>query len=170
MYWSYYNYYPMWKSYTFLGNRYRTDTETDVLQLHPVPTSTGDLFKFITARNEVGQGYIFTGICHSVNGGVSAPGGVPGAWRPPGLETPPGRPLLRAVRILLECILVSGFPLFRTDKIPWYFHDFSRFFSKFPGIFSVFLKYDFQVVLNINNQIYRVSFEEKINHLNYTPN
>ena len=47
-------------------------------------------------------------------------------------------------------LVQSGFPLFQTDKIPWYFHDFSRFFSKFPGIFSLFLKYDFQVVLNIN--------------------
>ena len=34
------------------------------------------------------------------------------------------------------------------------FHDFSRFFSKFSGIFSLFLKYDFQVVLNINIQTY----------------
>ena len=33
------------------------------------------------------------------------------------------------------------------------FHDISMifpdFFSKFPGIFSLFLKYDFQAVLNI---------------------
>ena len=29
------------------------------------------------------------------------------------------------------------------------FHDISRFFSKIPGIFLLFLKYDFQVVLNI---------------------
>ena len=42
----------------------------------------------------------------------------------------------------------SGFPLFWTDKIPWYFH----------------------VVLNINMQTDRVSFEQKINHFNYTPN
>ena len=35
------------------------------------------------------------------------------------------------------------------------FQDFSRFFfSKFPGIFSLFLKYDFQVILNINMQTY----------------
>ena len=34
------------------------------------------------------------------SGGVSAPGGVPGR------DPPPGRPLLWAVRILLECILV----------------------------------------------------------------
>ena len=61
-----------------------------------------------------------------------------------------------------------GFPLFRTDKIPWYLHDFSRFFSKFPGIFALFLKYDFQVVLNINMQANWVSFEQKINHFTYT--
>ena len=38
------------------------------------------------------------------------------------------------------------------------FHDISMtfpgFFSKFPGIFSLYLKYDFQVVLNINMQTY----------------
>ena len=34
------------------------------------------------------------------------------------------------------------------------FHDISRFLSKFPGIFSLFLKYVFQVVLNINVQTY----------------
>ena len=37
-------------------------------------------------------------------------------------------------------------------------HDISMifpvFFSKFPGIFSLFLKYDFQVVLNINMETY----------------
>ena len=36
--------------------------------------------------------------------------------------------------------IISGFPLFRTDKIPWYFHDFSKFFSKFPGIFFIIFK------------------------------
>ena len=79
----------------------------------------------------LGQGNIFTPVCHSVHRGVlsqhalqvvsqhalqggllqgvcsqvrSAPGGMPalgGAW-----WRPPGRPLLRVVRILLECILV----------------------------------------------------------------
>ena len=39
----------------------------------------------------------------------------------------------------------SGFPLFWTDKILWLFHDFSRFFSKFPGIFHYF-NGDFKVV------------------------
>ena len=34
----------------------------------------------------------------------------------------------------------TGFPLFRADKIPWYFHDFSRFFSKFPGIIFIIFK------------------------------
>ena len=76
-----------------------------------------------------GKVMFFTGVCDSVNGGgvpgpgggvpgpggcllpggllpggqsrgVSAPGG--GAWWRP----PPGRPVLQAVRILLECILV----------------------------------------------------------------
>ena len=41
------------------------------------------------------------GVCSE---GVSAPGGpAPGGYL---VETPPGRPLLRAVCILLECILV----------------------------------------------------------------
>ena len=62
---------------------------------------------------------------------------------------------------------VSGFPLFGTDKIPWYFQVFLVNFQVF---FSLFLKYDFQVVLNINMQNYWVSFEQKINHFNYTPN
>ena len=37
-------------------------------------------------------------------------------------------------------VWIPGFPLFLTDKIPWYFHDFSRLFSKFPGIFFIFFK------------------------------
>ena len=74
---------------------------------------------------KLGQGYIFTGVCHSVNGGMSALGGcVPalggtcsGGVSAPGgsvcsreglVETPPGRPLLWAVRIILECILVDN--------------------------------------------------------------
>ena len=43
---------------------------------------------------------------------------------------------------------------------------FPGFFSKFPGIFFHNLKYDFQ----INMQTYSVSFEQKIDHFNYTPN
>ena len=50
------------------------------------------------------------------------------------------------------------------------FHDFSRFFRKFPGIFSLFLKYNFQAVLNINMHTSWVSYEQKINPFNYTPN
>ena len=34
----------------------------------------------------------------------------------------------------------TGFLLFWTEKIPWPFHDFSSFFSKFSGIMSLFLK------------------------------
>ena len=33
------------------------------------------------------------------------------------------------------CITESGFPLFRTDKIPWLFPDFSSIFSNFPVFF-----------------------------------
>ena len=54
------------------------------------------------------------------------------------------------------------------------FHDISMIFPgflvNFQVFFSLFLKYDFQVVLNINMQTYWVSFEQKINHFNYTPN
>ena len=67
---------------------------------------------------KLGQGYIFTGVCGSVHrggswswGGAWSWGGcmVPGGggwcgWLHSG--DPPGRLLLRAVRILLECILV----------------------------------------------------------------
>ena len=72
----------------------------------------------------MGQGYIFTGACDSVNRGVLPPGGVPplGGVLPLGGASslgggtssqggpggdPLGRLLLRAVRILLECILVK---------------------------------------------------------------
>ena len=94
--------------------------------------------QIVTARKRsLEQGNIFTPVCHSVHrgrgllpggglvqgglvrggsgpgglcllqegacsGGVSAPGGVCAWWRPP------RRLLLRAVRILLECILVSN--------------------------------------------------------------
>ena len=66
--------------------------------------------------------------------------------------------------------IYTGFPLFRTDKIPWYFHDFSRFLVNFQVFFSLFLRYDFQVVMNINMQTFWGSFEQKINYFNYNPN
>ena len=97
-----------------------------------------------TARNEVRQGYIFTGVCDSVHRGGSGPGGVSpnflggglqfflgggqwspnlGGWSPifrgvskifffptisSGMHQPPPPETVnaRAVRILLECILV----------------------------------------------------------------
>ena len=78
------------------------------------------LLKFLPPATKLGQGYIFTGVCHSVNRGecllrggagpegVSGPGGLP-APRGGLVETPPsGWPLLRAVRILLECLLVHN--------------------------------------------------------------
>ena len=63
---------------------------------------------------KLGQGYIFTGVCHSVNRRVSARGG--GGCL---VETPPGRPLLRAVRILLECILVWNYESDADLFYPW---------------------------------------------------
>ena len=54
------------------------------------------------------------------------------------------------------------------------FHDISMIFPgflvNFQVFFSLFLKYDFQVVLNINMQNYSVLFEQKINYFNFTPN
>ena len=63
---------------------------------------------FTARKRSLGQGNIFIGMCQEFcSQGGSAPGGVsaPGeGWCL--VETPPGRLLLRAVRILLECILV----------------------------------------------------------------
>ena len=95
-------------------------------------------------QRSLGQGYIFTGVCDSVNGGryVSFRGGcflwwwgassggggcaswggvcfLPGALLRGGPGgNPPGRLLLRAVRILLECILVNfvGNHEYSTDR------------------------------------------------------
>ena len=46
---------------------------------------------------------MFTPVCHSVHRGGLVPGGAGPGGRVPGGD-PPGRLLLRAVRILLECI------------------------------------------------------------------
>ena len=74
------------------------------------------LLYLLPPATKLGQDNVFTGVSDSVNeGGVSAPGGVC-SWEGvcsrgcllrgvPGGD-PPGRPLLWAVRILLECILV----------------------------------------------------------------
>ena len=61
---------------------------------------------FLPPATKLGQGYIFTGVCDSVHGGCACSQG--GVWSGgvPGGDPPPGRLLLRAVRILLECILV----------------------------------------------------------------
>ena len=70
----------------------------------------------------------------------------------------------------LDNLLLQGSHFFGLTK----FHDISMIFPgflvNFQVFLSLFLKYDFQVVLNINMQTYRVSFEQKINHFNYTPN
>ena len=68
---------------------------------------------------KLGQGNVFTGVCDSapggsgrggvslLKGGCLLPGGSARCGGVPLVETPPGRPLLWAVRILLECILVN---------------------------------------------------------------
>ena len=72
---------------------------------------------FLPPANEVCEGYVFTRVCHSVHRGGSASvhAGIP-PWsrpNPPGAEPPPEQCMLgdtankRAVRILLECILVA---------------------------------------------------------------
>ena len=68
---------------------------------------------FTARKRSLGQGYMFTGVCLSTGGvlvrgclfrgdGGPAPGGLTVETHPP-----PRRLLLRAVRILLECILVN---------------------------------------------------------------
>ena len=65
-------------------------------------------FLFTARKRSLGQGNMFTGMCLSTGGvpglGGLVPGGacLGGAW-----WRPPRQPLLRAVRILLECILVT---------------------------------------------------------------
>ena len=78
-------------------------------------------YMFLPPATKLGQGYIFTGVCDSVHrGGGSWSGGVPGpggclfgggTWSGgvPGGDSPSGRLLLRMVRSLLECILVSPY-------------------------------------------------------------
>ena len=85
--------------------------------------------KLLPPATKLGQGYIFTDVCDSVNTGCASsrgcflqrgrflPGGecfLPGegASSRGGGCFPPGRLLLRVVRILLECILVSYEALF----------------------------------------------------------
>ena len=82
---------------------------------------------------KLGQGYIFTGVCDSVHRGAGCmvPEGMPGlggAWsrggsrsRGPGGDTPPpGQLLLRAYRILLECILVINVCCQRNSSVHQY--------------------------------------------------
>ena len=75
-----------------------------VLRRSFLPLETTQYKLYLPPATKLGQGYIFTGVCDSVHRGVSAPG----VSAPGGVTTslPPGRLLLRAVRILLECILV----------------------------------------------------------------
>ena len=63
-------------------------------------------FAYLPPATKLGQGNVLAGVCDSVNGGVPGRGGLlPGGCTVRGLGCL-GWPLLRAVRILLECILV----------------------------------------------------------------
>ena len=57
---------------------------------------------------------------------------------------------------------------------PTKFHDISMIFPgflvNFQVFFPLFLKCNFQAILNINVQPYWVSFKQKFNLFNYTPN
>ena len=100
------------------------DNVSDLSRDIPILSSFKILKLYLPPATKLGQGCIFTGVCDSVHRGecypsmhcrwypslpcmgggsalgrVSAPGGV-AWWRPPGWL------LLRAVLILLECILV----------------------------------------------------------------
>ena len=75
----------------------------------PIPSRT---FKKTSLLNifTVRQGNVFTPVCDSVDGGGSVPacttGHMTGGSLSKGSERPPPRSNERAVRILLECILV----------------------------------------------------------------
>ena len=75
-----------------------------------------DRFVFTTRKQSLGQGNMFTGVCMACawSGGVHGPGGAwsrGGAWSQGLHGGDPRRLLLRAVRILLECILVKFKPV-----------------------------------------------------------
>ena len=81
---------------------------------------------FITAcKRNLGQGNMFTPVCHSVHRGSAwSQGGVPGPRGGAWWRHPPERLLLRAVRILLECILVEkcGFQNWKKQKTKHMIH------------------------------------------------
>ena len=78
---------------------------------------------FTARKQSLGQGNVFTPVCHSVHrrGGVCPPPRMctppdahpPGCRPPPGMQSPPPPPDTsdtvnkRAIRVLLECILVA---------------------------------------------------------------
>ena len=99
---------------------------------------TQPVFIKLFLSTKLGQGYIFTGVCHSDNRGVPGPGG---AWSRGGVCSggclllggdawwrPPGRPPLRAVRILLECILFPVLAVNCSNWQPWCLHVHSSLF------------------------------------------
>ena len=118
-----------------------------------VKTPLESFLVYLPLATKLGQGNVFTGICDSVNRvggclvpGGSAPGGVPGlgGCLVPGdvcsggclVETPPGRPLLRAVRILLECILVFSDNTLSCQVIISKYYNLCTFLSNLEKTFQ----------------------------------
>ena len=58
-------------------------------------------------QTKLREGYVFTSVCDSVNGGVYPIMPWSHSTPPPPDQTPPLVVAVRAVRILLECILVN---------------------------------------------------------------
>ena len=61
-----------------------------------------------------------------------------------------------------------GFLLFWTDKIPWLFHDFPSFFSKFPGIYKVISKLFWSTNFRMNKKL-TISIILQINKPSFQP-
>ena len=121
---------------------------------------------YLPPATKLGQGYVFTRVCNSVHKGGGGclphcmlgythvpwdqrqaapppPDQAPnGSWHHPEPATPGP---VHAGRYGQQAAGMHPTGMQSCSKI-------FPGFSKFPGIFSLFLKYDFQVVLNINMQ------------------
>ena len=89
---------------------------------------------YLPPATKLGQGYIFTGVCHSVyrgGGGAWSGGSAPGGCL---VETPSRRPLLRAVRILVACILVLFVLLMRSMFVSWTGESTESFHTSAPAV------------------------------------
>ena len=132
---------------------------TPQVRIHSSPNDTF-LFSLIYYRPQrCCEGYVFTPVCHSVHGGglpqcmlgyhppeQTPPQDQPppGSRQPPGSRHPPERrPLLRTVRILLECILVE-IQKDTTTKVIVTFHHCWQNGIKCSGIKLQLMRYTLQ--------------------------